>query len=56
MNKFFCALCNKKIDREQADCKFVNAKLVLCPECYKALNFVNVYRDNSETKIAQRGQ
>lgn len=23
--------------------------------CYKALNFVNVYRDNSKTKIAQGG-
>lgn len=44
-----CALCNKKIDGRREDCKFVNAKLILCPECYKAFNFLNVYRNNSKT-------
>ena len=51
MNNFFCDVCNKKLDREQGRCKFVNAKVVLCSECYKALNFVYVYRDSSKTQI-----
>lgn len=51
MSKLFCDLCNKKIDREQERCKFVNAKLILCSACYKALNFINIYQDSAKTQI-----
>ena len=51
MNNFFCDVCNKKLDREQGRCKFVSAKVVLCPECYKAINFINVYQDSYKTQI-----
>lgn len=51
MNNFFCALCDKRIDNKRENCKFVNAKLVLCSECYKALNFINVYQDSFKTQI-----
>ena len=51
MNKLFCDLCNQKLDREQGRCEFVNAKLILCSECYKALNFINVYQDSPKAQI-----
>ena len=51
MNNFICDVCNKKLDREQGRCKFVNAKVVLCSECYKAPNFINVYQDSSKAQI-----
>ena len=51
MNKLFCDLCNQKLDRERGRCKFVSAKVVLCSECYKALNFVNIYQDSAKTQI-----
>lgn len=50
MSRLFCALCNQKLDREQGRCEFVNAKL-LCSECYKAINFINIYQDSPKTQI-----
>ena len=51
MNKLFCDLCNQKLDSKRESCEFVNAKLILCSECYKALNFINIYQDSSKTQI-----
>ena len=51
MNKLFCDLCNQKLDREQGRYKFVNAKVVLCLECYKAISFINIYQDSPKTQI-----